>query len=98
MIKIVDGLPEGLVEMDEQVTITKQMNEDAGPVVQINKFHVNPEEVDKFLEAFTATAEVLKRKPEYISAQLHRGIAGSCVFLNYEVWEFTDRPVDISIR
>jgi quinol monooxygenase YgiN len=90
MIKIVDGLPENLVEMDEHVTITKQMNEDAGPVMQINKFNVDPAEVDEFLEAFAATAEVLKRKPGYISAQLHRGIAGSCVFLNYEIWESTD--------
>jgi hypothetical protein len=32
MIKIVNGLPEKLVEMDEQVTIIKQMNEDAGSV------------------------------------------------------------------
>jgi heme-degrading monooxygenase HmoA len=85
MIKIVNGLPERLV--DEQVTITRQMNEDSGPIMQINKFNVNPEEVDQFLETFAATAEVLKRKPGFISTQLHRGIAGSCVFLNYEVWE-----------
>ena len=32
MIMIVNGLPEKLVEMDEQVTIIKQMNEDAGSV------------------------------------------------------------------
>jgi quinol monooxygenase YgiN len=63
------------------------MDEDAGPVMQINKFNVDPDEVDEFLKAFAATAEVLKRQPGYISAQLHRGIAGSCVFLNYEVWE-----------
>jgi quinol monooxygenase YgiN len=87
MIKIVNGLPDKLVEMDEQVTITKQMSKDAGPIMQINKFNVNPDEVDRFLEAFAAAAEVLKRKPGFISAQLHRGIAGSCVFLNYEVWE-----------
>lgn len=32
MILIVNGLPEKLVEMDELVTIIKQMNEDAGSV------------------------------------------------------------------
>jgi quinol monooxygenase YgiN len=90
LIKIVNGLPDKLVEMDEQVTITKQMSEEAGPIMQINKFNVNPDEIDKFLEGFAATAEVLKRKPGYISAQLHRGIAGSTVFLNYEVWESVD--------
>jgi hypothetical protein len=36
MIKIVNGLPDKLVEMDEQVTITKQMSDDAGPIMQIN--------------------------------------------------------------
>ena len=87
MIKLVNGIPEKLVEMDELVTFVEQMDEDVGPVMQINKFNVNPEEVDEFLKAFAATAEVLKRQPGYISAQLHRGIAGSCVFLNYEVWE-----------
>ena len=62
------------------------MDEDAGPVMQINKFNVNPDEVDEFLKSFAATAEVLKRQPGYISA-LHRGIARSCVILNYEIWE-----------
>ena len=84
MIKLVNGIPEKLVEMDEKVTFVEQMDEDAGPVMQINKFNVDPDEVDEFLKAFAATAEVLKRQPGYISAQLHRGIAGSCVFLNYE--------------
>jgi quinol monooxygenase YgiN len=87
MIKLVNGIPEKLVEMDERVTFVEQMDEDTGPVMQINKFNVNPDEVDEFLKAFAATAEVLKRQPGYISAQLHRGIAGSSVFLNYEVWE-----------
>ena len=89
MIKLVNGIPEKLIEMDEQVTLVEQMNEDkgVGPVMQINKFNVKPEEVDEFLKAFAATAEVMKKQPGHISAQLHRGIAGSCVFLNYEVWE-----------
>ena len=89
MIKLVNGIPEKLIEMDERVTLVEQMNEDkdAGPVMQINKFNVKPEEVDEFLKAFAATAEVMKKQPGYISAQLHRGIASSCVFLNYEVWE-----------
>ena len=87
MIKMVNGIPERLVEMDEKVTFLQQMDEDVGPVMQINKFNVNPEEADEFLKAFAATAEVLKWQPGYISAQLHRGIADSCVLLNYEVWE-----------
>jgi quinol monooxygenase YgiN len=88
MIKLVNGVPEKLAVMDEQVRFVEQMDEDnSGPVILINKFNVGQGEVDEFLKAFAATDKVQKRQPEYISAQLHRGIAGSCVFLNYEVWE-----------
>jgi quinol monooxygenase YgiN len=87
MIKLVNGVPEGLVEMDEKVKFLQQVAQEVGPVILINKFNVDPEEVDEFLKSFAATGEVLKRQPGFISAQLHRGIAGSCVFLNYEVWE-----------
>ncbi len=30
MIKLVNGIPEKLVEMDEQVTFVEQMNQDTG--------------------------------------------------------------------
>jgi hypothetical protein len=38
------------VEMDEQVTLSKQMEEDTGPIVFMNKFSVNPDDVDEFLK------------------------------------------------
>jgi quinol monooxygenase YgiN len=78
---------ERLVEMDEKVKFLQQVDQEASPVILINKFNVDPEEVDEFLKGFAATDKVLKRQHGYISAQLHRGIAGSSVFLNYEVWE-----------
>jgi quinol monooxygenase YgiN len=87
MIKLVNGVPEKLVEMDEKVKLLQQVDQEVGPIILINKFNVDPEEVDEFLKAFAATGKVLRQQPGYISAQLHRGIAGSCVFLNYEVWE-----------
>ena len=87
MIKLVNGIPEKFTEMDEKVKFLQQVDQEVGPVILINKFNTDPEEVDEFLKAFAATDKVLKRQPGYISAQLHRGIAGSCVFLNYEVWE-----------
>jgi heme-degrading monooxygenase HmoA len=79
-----------LVEIDEKVKLAQQMDEDVGPVILINKFKVNPEEVDQFLKVFAATTEIMKQMPGYISAQLHRGVAGSCVFVNYAVWESTE--------
>ncbi|MFY9566407.1 MAG: antibiotic biosynthesis monooxygenase family protein [Nitrososphaeraceae archaeon] len=77
------------VEMDELVTISKQMEEDIGPVIFINKFNVNPVDVDEFLKRWAAEATVFKQQPGFISAQLHRGIAGSGTFINYAVWEST---------
>lgn len=52
---------------------------------------MKPEDVDEFLNGWSAEAEFLKRQPGFISTQLHRGIAGSCVFLNYAVWESTEQ-------
>jgi heme-degrading monooxygenase HmoA len=48
---------------------------------------VNPEEIDEFLKIWAGTAEIVKQQPGYISAQLHCGIAGSCVFVAYVVFE-----------
>ena len=76
-----------LIEMDAKVTIFEQMNEAGGAVVLINKFNVLPEDVDQFLSAWSGDAAVMKRQPGFISTQLHRGIAGSTVFINYAVWE-----------
>jgi heme-degrading monooxygenase HmoA len=79
-----------LIEMDPKVTVFEQMSVKGGAVVLINKFTVDPEEVDQFLSAWTADAAVMKRQPGFISTQLHRGIAGSSVFVNYAVWESTE--------
>src|SRR5215207_6869752 len=80
-----------LVEMDEKVTLSTQMDEDKnGPVIVINKFNLKPENIDSFLKAWTTDAEIMKRQPGFISTQLHRGIAGSSVFVNYAVFESTE--------
>ncbi len=76
-----------MLEMDETVTLQQQMMEEISPVILINKFSVNPEDVDSFLTAWADDAAFFKRQPGFISTQLHRGIGGSCVFINYAVWE-----------
>ncbi len=77
-----------LIELDANVSLMQQVNEQSGdPVVLINAFTVDPAEVDQFLTAWTADAEIMKRQPGFISTQLHRGTAGSSVFVNYAVWE-----------
>jgi heme-degrading monooxygenase HmoA len=76
-----------LREMDDRVRLADQLSEEVGPVILINTFQVAPEDVDALLEAWAADAAYLKQQPGFISAQLHRGIAGSGVFLNHAVWE-----------
>ena len=76
-----------VVEMDESVSIFSQMNEDVGPVILINKFDVNPSESDEFVKAWAEEAENFKGQAGFISTQLHRGIGGSRIFINYAVWE-----------
>jgi heme-degrading monooxygenase HmoA len=80
-----------LIEMDANVPLRQQLQEHGSePVVLINAFTVDPADIDQFLEAWRADAAIMKRQPGFISTQLHRGIAGSSVFLNYAVWESTD--------
>src|ERR1700683_1118207 len=78
------------VEMDARITLFEQMQDRGGPVVLINKFNVRPDDVDQLLAAWRADAALMRAQPGYISAQLHRGIGGSCVFFNYAVWESTE--------
>jgi heme-degrading monooxygenase HmoA len=78
------------VEMDEQTTLSAQIEEKVGPVILINSFTVNAHEAAQLLKAWAADAAWMKQQPGFISAQLHRGIGGSSVFLNYAVWESSE--------
>jgi heme-degrading monooxygenase HmoA len=76
--------------LDEQVPIQKQLQGTASPAVLINIFTVASADVDALLAAWEHDANWMKKQPGYISTQLHRGIGGSCTFLNYAVWESVD--------
>jgi heme-degrading monooxygenase HmoA len=77
-------------EMDRSVTLSEQLQDQGGPVILINKFDVDAADVEQFLAAWADDAAYFKSQPGYIAAQLHRGIAGSGVFLNLAVWESTE--------
>jgi heme-degrading monooxygenase HmoA len=79
-----------IIEMDRTVTLAEQLADTGGPVILINTFTVAPEDVEQFLTTWADDAAYFKGQPGFISTQLHRGIAGSCVFLNYAVWESTE--------
>lgn len=73
--------------LDPIVPIQLQLGESQTPVVLINVFNVDAKDVDALLTAWEHDANWMKQQAGYISTQLHRGIGGSTVFLNYAVWE-----------
>lgn len=73
--------------LDPVVPIFHQLNADAKPVVLMNVFHIDEADIPALLKAWEDDANWMKRQSGFISTQLHQGIAGSTVFMNYAVWE-----------
>jgi len=76
-----------LKPLDENVPIFRQINGDISPVILVNIFHVAEADILALMKAWEADANWMKKQPGYISTQLHQGIAGSNVFMNYAIWE-----------
>lgn len=75
-------------EMDKIVSIEHQLSDQSSePVVLINVFTVDPEDVDQLFEAWKSDSSYFMKQPGFISTQLHKGIQGSTTFLNYAIWE-----------
>ncbi len=80
------------VEMDERTEFKEQTEEKiSGPVILINKFNVHPNKVEQFLKDWAEDAYAFKRQRGFVSAQLHKGVGKSSVFINYAVWESMER-------
>lgn len=77
-----------LIEMDPVVSIRQQLG-DGGkePVILVNVLHAPPGETEALVAAWTEDARYFKAQPGFISAQLHRGIAGSGTFVTLAVWQ-----------
>jgi len=73
--------------LDPAFPIERQLAEAQNPAILINVFTVAQKDIEALMAAWTHDANWMKRQPGYISTQLHRAIGGSCVFLNYAVWE-----------
>lgn len=76
-----------LKPLDDTVPIFQQLSADVAPVVLVNIFQVAAEDISALMQAWEADANWMKKQPGYISTQLHQGIAGSTVFMNYALWE-----------
>ncbi len=76
-----------LKPLDSVVPIFQQLRTEQSPVVLVNVFTTAEEDIPALLKAWEADANRMKKQPGYISTQLHRGIGGSTVFMNYAIWE-----------
>lgn len=76
-----------LKPLDEVVPIFQQLATEQSPVILVNIFNVAEQDIPALLEAWEADANWMKQQAGYISTQLHRGIGGSTVFMNYAIWE-----------
>jgi heme-degrading monooxygenase HmoA len=79
-----------IINLDDRVSFKQQLEHSIGPVVLMSTFLVPPDQIDKFLAGFRKQFAIMRKQPGLISAQLHRGIAGSSLFMNYIVWESVD--------
>ena len=73
--------------LDPNFPIQQQMSIDAGPVVLINIFTVDPRDQDALVQAWRSDALWMKQQPGYISTQLHKAIGSSNMYLNYAIWD-----------
>ena len=76
-----------LKPLDPNVPIFQQISTEVSPVVLVNVFQVEEGDIPALLKAWETDANWMKQQPGYISTQLHQGIAGSTMFMNYAVWE-----------
>ena len=79
-----------IAPLDAHVDHEAQLADDTpGPVVLVNIFHVDPEHGDDLVAVWGDLLRRFHSRPGFISAQFHRGTAGSGTFLNYAIWEST---------
>ncbi|KIC38772.1 antibiotic biosynthesis monooxygenase [Ruegeria sp. ANG-R] len=73
--------------LDPEFPIQQQLGIDAGPVVLVNLFTVDPGDQGALEEAWRSDALWMKKQPGYISTQLHKAIGESSMYLNYAIWD-----------
>ena len=75
-------------EMDSRVSLEEQFADDLDEAVVLSiLFTVDPREAEAFETAWAKDAAFTKTQPGFIAAQLHRGIRGSSMYLDYAVFE-----------
>lgn len=75
----------GLVSFDAQLAGAGE-----GEIVLINTFRVAAGQEASFLAGWTQAAAALGRHPGLLRATMHRGLAGSPLWVNVAVWRSAD--------
>ncbi|CAI7601915.1 unnamed protein product [Penicillium palitans] len=79
------------IDTNPRTPLLKQLEEqpEAGSCVLVNTFHIPAGKMEEAFAAWKIDAEMAKKQPGFISTQLHRGVNGSDMMLNYAIWEST---------
>ena len=73
--------------LDPILPIEQQLHATASPVVLVNLFTVAEADIPALTAAWERDATWMKQQPGFLSTQLHRAIGGSCMFMNYALWD-----------
>lgn len=76
--------------LDPAFPIEQQLRAAANPVVLVNLFTVAEADIPALLDAWEKDATWMKQQPGFLSTQLHRAVGGSCMFMNYALWDSVD--------
>lgn len=75
-------------ELDTPISFEQQFQDKLDEaVVLMILFTMEPKDVETFKAAWAKDAAFVKAQPGYISAQLHQGVGGSSMFLDYAMFE-----------
>ena len=78
------------VELDSTFCLQQQFADPSDDTtILVNIFDVDPKDQEYFRQAWLTDAKFFKAQAGCISAQLHQGILGSRIFMNYAVFENT---------
>jgi heme-degrading monooxygenase HmoA len=73
-------------EIDPATPFRQQLEADTGPIVITNTYTVPEGHMDETIATWGKAARIGSKQPGYISAQIHRGIAGSNQLIIYSEW------------
>lgn len=78
-------------EMDETVPFFSQLGQTSKPVTLVIQFNAPAKDEQRFLEAWRNHGLCMRKFAGYIGEQLHKGIGGSDVDINYSTWESVEQ-------